>query len=105
VAAVPAARVTISRVRTADGSVATFRGPVHYVLHNGSQDPGPAAAGLVPSGRSVPCGVDPGLHHCPGPARRAASGTSGQPAIPAVTAHRPVPAAAAEAEMARFELS
>ena len=55
-AAVPAARVTISRVRTADGSVvtvATFRGPVQYVLHNGSQDPGPAAAGLVRAGPAV----------------------------------------------------
>ena len=44
----PAApHVTISRVRTADGdvvTVATFRGPVRYVLHNGSSDPGYAAA-------------------------------------------------------------
>jgi hypothetical protein len=40
----------------ADGSVvtvATFRGPVRYVLHNGSQDPGPAAAGLVHAGPAV----------------------------------------------------
>ena len=47
---VPVPRVTVSEVRTADGSVvtvATFRGPVQYVLHNGSADPGPAAAGLV----------------------------------------------------------
>ena len=39
--------VTISRVRTADGvvvTVAAFRGPVRYVLHNGSSDPGYAAA-------------------------------------------------------------
>ena len=53
--AAPAPRVTIIRVRTADGSVvtvATFRGPVQYVLHNGSQDPGPAA-GLVRAGPAV----------------------------------------------------
>lgn len=39
--------VAIVRVRTADGSVVTvaaFRGPVRYVLHNGSSDPGWAAA-------------------------------------------------------------
>ena len=39
--------VTISRVRMADGvvvTVAAFRGPVRYVLHNGSSDPGYAAA-------------------------------------------------------------
>ena len=55
-AAAPAPRVTITRVRTADGSVvtvATFRGPVQYVLHNGSQDPGSAAAGLVRAGPAV----------------------------------------------------
>ena len=37
--------VTVSRIRTADGSVVTvavFSGRVRYVLHNGSQDPGPA---------------------------------------------------------------
>jgi hypothetical protein len=37
-------RVTFARVRTARGSeitIATFRGPVEYVLHDGSQDPGP----------------------------------------------------------------
>jgi hypothetical protein len=53
---VPAPQVIITRVRTADGSVvtvATFRGPVQYVLHNGSQDPGPAAAGLVRAGPAV----------------------------------------------------
>src|SRR5271165_4977792 len=51
--AVPAApappRVTVARMRTADGSVltvATFAGPVTYVLHDGSEDPG-AAAGRV----------------------------------------------------------
>jgi phosphodiester glycosidase len=39
----------VTRMRTADGSVvtvATFAGPVTYVLHNGSEDPG-AAAGPV----------------------------------------------------------
>ncbi|MFZ0231042.1 MAG: hypothetical protein WAL41_29790 [Mycobacterium sp.] len=49
-------QVAVSEVRTADGSivtVATFRGPVQYVLHNGSQDPGPAAAGLVRAGPAV----------------------------------------------------
>jgi hypothetical protein len=52
----PAPRVVVTRVRTADGSlvtVAVFRGPVRYVLHNGSQDPGPAAAGLVRAGPTV----------------------------------------------------
>ena len=51
----PVPKVTISRVRTLDGSlvtVATFRGPVQYVLHNGSEDPGPAA-GLVRAGPAV----------------------------------------------------
>jgi hypothetical protein len=48
--------VTVSRMRTADGSLvtlATFRGPVRYVLHNGSQDPGSAASGLVKAGPAV----------------------------------------------------
>lgn len=48
-------RVTFSRVRTADGSVitiATFRGPVQYVLHNGSQDPG-RLAGPVMAGPKI----------------------------------------------------
>ena len=53
----PAApHVIVSRVRGADGSVvtvATFRGPVQYVLHNGSQDPGSAAAGLVKAGPAI----------------------------------------------------
>ncbi len=52
----PAPQVSIVQVRTADGSVvtvATFRGPVQYVLHNGSQDPGPAAAGPVRAGPAV----------------------------------------------------
>jgi hypothetical protein len=49
-------RVTVSQIRTADGSVltvATFRGPVRYTLHNGSQDPGPGYAALVRAGPSV----------------------------------------------------
>jgi len=49
----PVAQVTVTHVRTADGSlvtVAIFRGPVHYVLHNGSMDPGSLAAGLVQAG-------------------------------------------------------
>jgi hypothetical protein len=48
--------VIVSRMRTADGSVVTvaiFRGPVRYVLHNGSQDPGPAYAALVRAGPAV----------------------------------------------------
>ncbi|MDQ2814127.1 MAG: phosphodiester glycosidase family protein [Actinomycetota bacterium] len=43
-------------MRTADGAfvtVATFLGPVRYVLHNGSADPGPAASGLVRAGAAV----------------------------------------------------
>src|SRR5215469_11596330 len=39
-------RVRITRVRTRDGAlvtVATFLGPVRYVLHDGSGDPGPVA--------------------------------------------------------------
>jgi hypothetical protein len=42
----PPPRVSIARVRTADGAlvtVATFLGPVRYVLHVGSGDPGPVA--------------------------------------------------------------
>ncbi len=53
---VPVPKVTVSRTRTPDGSVvtvATFRGPVQYALHNGSEDPGPAAAGLVRAGPAV----------------------------------------------------
>jgi hypothetical protein len=52
----PAPRVTVTLVRAADGSVvtlATFSGPVRYVLHNGSQDPGPAASGVVRAGPVV----------------------------------------------------
>jgi hypothetical protein len=42
----PQPRVRITRVRTADGALvtlATFLGPVRYVLHDGSVDPGPVA--------------------------------------------------------------
>jgi hypothetical protein len=49
-------RITFAQVRTADGSVvtlATFHGAVRYVLHNGSQDPGPAYARLVQAGPAV----------------------------------------------------
>jgi hypothetical protein len=49
-------RVTVSYIRTADGSlvtVAAFSGPVQYVLHNGSWDPGPAYAALVRAGPAV----------------------------------------------------
>ena len=55
-APMPRPRVSIIRVRTADGAlvtVATFLGPVRYVLHNGSADPGPAASGLVRAGPAV----------------------------------------------------
>ena len=55
-APMPRPRVSITRVRTADGglvTVATFVGPVRYVLHNGSADPGPAASGLVRAGPAV----------------------------------------------------
>jgi hypothetical protein len=48
--------VTVARLRTPDGSlltVATFAGSVRYVLHNGSQDPGPAYAALVRAGSSI----------------------------------------------------
>ena len=50
-----APRVTVIRTKTPDGSVvtvATFQGPVTYVLHNGSEDPG-AAAGRVRAGPVV----------------------------------------------------
>ena len=49
-------RVTVSRIRTADGSVVTvavFSGQVQYVLHNGSEDPGPGYAALVRAGPAV----------------------------------------------------
>jgi hypothetical protein len=53
----PKPHITVYRVRTADGAsvtVAVFRGPVRYVLHNGSEDPGyAAAADGVKAGPSV----------------------------------------------------
>jgi len=51
----PPARVTVTRTRMADGAVVTvavFRGPVTYVLHDGSEDPG-LAAGRVTAGPAV----------------------------------------------------
>ena len=48
-------RVTVTRMRTPDGSVmtvATFSGPLTYVLHDGSEDPG-LAAGRVRAGPAV----------------------------------------------------
>ena len=51
----PPPRVTLTSVRTADGAlvtVAVFGGPVQYVLHNGSEDPG-YAAGRVQAGPAV----------------------------------------------------
>jgi Phosphodiester glycosidase len=51
----PPPRVTVTRTRTADGSVVTvaiFSGPVTYVLHDGSEDPG-LAAGRVKAGPAV----------------------------------------------------
>ncbi|MGH3216685.1 MAG: hypothetical protein ACRDN1_21500, partial [Trebonia sp.] len=47
--------VTFSQVTAKDGSlitIATFRGPVQYALHNGSDDPGPLA-GPVKAGPKV----------------------------------------------------
>src|SRR4051812_45293748 len=49
------AAATVTRMRMKDGSVvtvATFSGPVTYVLHNGSEDPG-RAAGRVTAGPAV----------------------------------------------------
>ena len=48
-------RVTVTRTRMTDGSVvplAVFSGPVRYVLHDGSEDPG-LAAGRVRAGPAV----------------------------------------------------
>jgi hypothetical protein len=48
--------VSYARVRTADGSLITvvvFHGDLRFVLHNGSQDPGRAAAALVRAGPAV----------------------------------------------------
>jgi hypothetical protein len=53
----PKPRVTLSVLRMADGAevtVAVFRGPVRFVLHNGSQDPGwLATAKRVKAGAAV----------------------------------------------------
>jgi hypothetical protein len=49
-------RVSLSHVRTADGSkitIATFSGSVTYVLHNGSRDPGKLLAGKVLAGPKI----------------------------------------------------
>ena len=49
-------RVSVSPVRTADGSkvtIATFSGSVTYVLHNGSADPGKLLAGQVVAGPKI----------------------------------------------------
>jgi hypothetical protein len=51
----PVPHATMYRVRTADGievTVAVFRGPVRYVLHTGSGDPGVSSA-LVTAGPAV----------------------------------------------------
>ena len=51
----PAPRVTLSTMRMKDGSrvtVAVFSGPVTFVLHDGSEDPG-LAAGRVKAGPAV----------------------------------------------------
>jgi hypothetical protein len=48
--------VSLSQVRTADGSkitIATFTGSVSYVLHNGSVDPGKLLAGKVTAGPKI----------------------------------------------------
>jgi hypothetical protein len=48
--------VSLSQVRTADGSkitIAMFTGSVTYVLHNGSQDPGKLLAGKVLAGPKI----------------------------------------------------
>ena len=51
-----ASHITLTRVRTADGSVITvalFRGPVRYVLHDGSWDPASGYSRLVHAGPAV----------------------------------------------------
>jgi len=52
----PPPRAAVTHVYASDGSritVAVFHGSVRYVLHNGSEDPGGAAASLVSAGPSV----------------------------------------------------
>jgi hypothetical protein len=49
-------RAVIRHVRMPDGArvtLAVFRGPVRYVLHSGSQDPGAAALAVVHAGPSI----------------------------------------------------
>ena len=49
-------RAVLRHVRMPDGNMvtlATFRGPVRYVLHSGSQDPGSAALAMVHAGPRV----------------------------------------------------
>jgi hypothetical protein len=49
-------RVVLRRIRMPDGNrvtLARFRGPVRYVLHSGSQDPGTAALAVVRAGPRV----------------------------------------------------
>ena len=62
-APVPAG-VTLSQTQLADGSVVTvaaFHGPVQYVLHNGSMDPGAAYARFVHAGPAVSAAERPAL--------------------------------------------
>jgi hypothetical protein len=52
----PRPHVVVSRFRAADSTLitlATFSGPVRYRLHSGSEDPGPAALGIVTAGPSI----------------------------------------------------
>jgi hypothetical protein len=56
--------VTLSQVQTGDGSIVTvaaFHGPVQYVLHNGSQDPGPGYEKFVHAGPAVSAAERPRL--------------------------------------------
>lgn len=56
VAPVSPPRISLSHVRSADGSaitIAVFSGNVGYVLHNGSVDPGKLLAGKVQAGPKV----------------------------------------------------
>jgi hypothetical protein len=52
----PRPHVVVSRFRAADSTVvtvATFTGAVRFRLHSGSEDPGPAALGIVSAGPSI----------------------------------------------------
>ncbi|MGA2828795.1 MAG: phosphodiester glycosidase family protein [Streptosporangiaceae bacterium] len=56
--------VTLSQVQTGDGSIVTvaaFHGPVQYVLHNGSLDPGPGYEKFVHAGPAVSAAERPRL--------------------------------------------